>query len=91
MAETKTPPTAEKVSKGAPPTEPTKSFVPEPKEQKDTRPQSYVHLANGTVMRCYDEDLPTASGTNAPQGFWRDGNKLFQVIGVYPVETEVED
>ena len=48
--------------------------------------QFYVHLADGSVERVSEPDLPAGSGTNASQGFWqRDGN-VFQVIGIYPVE-----
>jgi hypothetical protein len=46
----------------------------------------YVHLANGDVERVAEEDLPIHSGTNAQFGFWQKNNKVYDVIGVYPVE-----
>jgi hypothetical protein len=54
-------------------------------------PQYYVHLANGTVLRVDEEDLPARSGSNAHFGHWQTGNKVYQVIGVYPVEDTVKD
>jgi len=54
-------------------------------------PQYYVHLANGTVLRVNEEDLPVRAGSNAANGHWQTGNKVYQVIGVYPVEDTVKD
>lgn len=73
------------------PTEVSKQDLPEQKEQQEVKPQSYVHLADGTVLRVNDEDLPVASGTNNTNGYWQKGNKVFHVIGVYPVEITVEE
>jgi hypothetical protein len=72
------------------PTEPTVQDAPVNKTAEVVEPQSYVHLADGSVMRAYDKDLPSASGTNAPFGYWQRGNKVYDVIGIYPVETVVE-
>lgn len=52
--------------------------------------QYYVHLADGTVVRVNESDLP--SGVDSPGGrHWQRGNKVFSVIGVYPVETVVSE
>ena len=67
-----------------------KQDVQEVPEDVSTEDQFYVHLANGEVMRCEGEDLPTGGGTNAPNGHWVKGGKAFQVVGVYPVESEVK-
>lgn len=49
----------------------------------------YVHLADGTTERVKESDLPVGIGTNAPFGHWQRKNKVYTVIGVYPVETTV--
>ena len=67
-----------------------KQDVPEVAEDEDAENQWYVHLANGEVMRCEEDQLPGGSGTNAPNGHWVKDGKAFQVIGVYPVENEVK-
>jgi len=71
------------------PTETVTQDLPETVEEKNTEPQSYVHLANGTVLKVNDKDLPTPAGAGAPNGFWQTGNKVHHVIGIYPVETTV--
>jgi len=74
-----------------PPTDVVTQDLPTPKEEKNTEPQSYVHLADGSVLRCKDSDIPVGGGTGTPHGFWQSKNKVLQVIGVYPVETVVEE
>ena len=49
----------------------------------------YVHLADGSVERVKESDLPTPAGTNAMNGHWQRDGKVYQVIGVYPVEDTV--
>ena len=92
--ETKIKPVSESEPKEMPKTQPPTALstqdAPEPVEQEDTEPQFYVHLADGSLMRCKTEDLPIGSATNAPGGHWQRGNKVYQVIGVYPVEDTVE-
>jgi hypothetical protein len=46
----------------------------------------YVWLANGDIERVAEEDLPTGSGTNAPQGFWQKNGKVLMVVGIHPIE-----
>jgi hypothetical protein len=72
------------------PSQPTKQDLPAKVAEESYEPQSYVHLADGTVLRCYDADLPAGGGTGTPHGFWQRDNKVYQVIGVYPVESTVE-
>jgi hypothetical protein len=79
-------PTGRKVA----PTESVKQDLPTRDESEDETPQSYVWLANGEVLRVDDEDLPTGGGTGAPHGFWQTGNKVHQVVGVYPVESTLK-
>jgi len=74
-----------------PPKELSVQDAPERVEEVDTEPQFYVHLSDGSVMRCKGDDLPLGSGTNAPNGHWQRGNKVYLVIGVYPVEDTVEE
>lgn len=64
--------------------------VPVSKTKEAEEPQSYVHLADGTVLRVLDKDIPVGAGTGSPYGFWQRENKVYHVIGVYPVETVVE-
>ena len=53
--------------------------------------QYYVHLSDGSVVRVKNSDLPIRSnGTNAVYGHWQRENKVYEVIGVYPVEDIVE-
>lgn len=61
-----------------------------PTEQAKPEAEFYVHLADGSVKRVKESDLPGGVGTNAPSGHWQEGNKVFQVIGVYPVEDIVK-
>lgn len=72
------------------PTELSVSDAPKPKVEKDTEPKSYVHLADGTVLKCKNSDLPIGSG-DAPYGHWQRGNNVYLIIGVYPVEDTVEE
>jgi len=53
-------------------------------------PHFYVHLADGNVIRVKESDLPAAAGTNAAFGHWQIDAKVFQIIGVYPVEDIVK-
>lgn len=46
----------------------------------------YVHLADGSVERVKETDLPPKAGTNAVHGFWQREGFVYDVIGVYPVE-----
>lgn len=59
-------------------------------EEDNGNPQFYVHLANGEVKRCEEEDLPQSGGSNAPHGFWVENGKAHYVTGVFPAETEVK-
>lgn len=53
-------------------------------------PHFYVWLANGDKLRVKQSDLPPAAGTNAQYGYWRTDDKVFLIVGVYPVETIVK-
>lgn len=68
-----------------------KQDKPEVAEDENTESQYYVHLSNGSVLRVNEEDLPARSGSNAAMGHWQTGNKVYQVIGIYPVEDTVKD
>jgi len=48
--------------------------------------QSYVWLADGSVLRVENEDLPP--GGHQSLGHWQRGDKVYQVVGVYPVEEK---
>ena len=50
----------------------------------------YVHLSDGSVERVAEEDLPGAAGASHPLGFWQRNSKVYDVIGVYPVEAKAE-
>lgn len=52
--------------------------------------QFYVHLADGSVVRVKEKDLPFGSGSNATYGHWQREDKVYLVIGVYPVEDIVK-
>jgi hypothetical protein len=67
-----------------------KQDKPEVKEDPNANPQFFVWLANGEILRVDEEDVPTASGSNAPFGHWQRGNDVHHVVGVYPAEVTVE-
>jgi hypothetical protein len=48
--------------------------------------QSYVWLADGSVLRVENEDIPQAGHNHL--GHWQRGDKVYQVVGVYPVEEK---
>lgn len=83
---------SQKVSTGrrTAPNEPTKSEAQTRPAPEEVRPQSYVWLANGEVLRCYNEDLPGAAGNAHPFGFWEKDGNVFTIVGVYPVEDKAE-
>lgn len=51
----------------------------------------YLHLADGSVERVKNSELPGHAGSNAVHGFYVRENKTYQIVGVYPVETEVKE
>lgn len=73
------------------PTETSTSDAPKRQEVEEEKPQSYVWLANGDVVRAFDEDLPGSAGGQNPHGHWQVGNKVYNIVAVHPVETEVKD
>jgi len=83
-------PETEEVTREGPSAEPVKQDLPEKVEAADSRPQSYVWLADGSVVRAFNEDLPAGGGTGTPHGFWQRGNKVYQVVAVYETESVVE-
>lgn len=84
-------PENEKVSTGrqTAPTETSKPDVKTVEEDEDSRPQSYVWLANGDVRRCFNEDLPQHGG-GGEFGHWNEGDSVHQIVGIYPVEEKVK-
>jgi len=48
----------------------------------------YVWLADGSVERVKTSELPGSAGTNAANGHWERDGKVYQVVNVYPVESE---
>jgi|SRR5712672_1779777 len=48
--------------------------------------ESYVWLANGDVLRVKNEDIPQSG--HQTLGHWQRGDKVYQVVGVYPVEEK---
>lgn len=74
---------------GAAPTTTTKPDRPDrPEDKEEDKPQSYVWLANGTVKRCNNEDLPATGG--ADFGHWNESGKVHTIVAVYPVEETVK-
>lgn len=63
---------------------------PEPVEE-EAEPESYVHLANGQVLRLKESDLPGYAGSNAQHGHVTLNGAVHTVIGVYPVETATKE
>jgi hypothetical protein len=82
--------TPKQMPTAAPPTELSVSDTPKPVVEENSEPQSYVHLADGSVMKCNDKDLPIGSGDSI-YGHWQRGNKVYSVIGVYPVEITLKE
>lgn len=48
----------------------------------------YVHLADGSVERVLASEVPSHAGTNALHGYFKRGNSVYVVTGVFPVETK---
>lgn len=71
-------------------TEPTKSEAKTREVPEEVKPQFYVWLANGEVLRAYEEDLPGASGLHNPHGHWEKDGNVYQVVAVYPVEEKAD-
>jgi hypothetical protein len=61
-----------------------KPAAPDPNEGVIT--QSYVWLADGSVLRVENEDLP--QGGHQTMGHWQRGDKVYVIVGVYPVEEK---
>lgn len=61
---------------------------PTPPEEivTDAATQSYVWLADGSVLRVKNEDIP--AGGHLTMGHWQRGDKVYQIVGVYPVEEK---
>lgn len=59
-------------------------------EEVKVENEYYVWLADGSKERVKENDLPGGHGTNAPLGHWQRGNKVYNVVGVYPVEVTLE-
>lgn len=62
--------------------------APKPEPEKEEEPQSYIWLADGSVERVLDADLPGHAGVGAENGHWEKDGKVFQIVAVYPVEIE---
>jgi hypothetical protein len=56
---------------------------------KEPEAEYYVWLADGSVERVKESDLPSGHGSNNPFGHWQRKDKVLSVVGVYPVETTV--
>jgi len=52
----------------------------------DSATQSYVWLADGSVLRVQNEDLP--QGGHQTYGHWQRGDKVFLIVAIYPVEDK---
>lgn len=50
----------------------------------------YVWLADGSVIRVKEDDLPGSAGAGAPLGHWQRDNNVYQIVAVYPVEDVVK-
>jgi len=73
------------------PTETVKQDKPEVVEDANAKPQSYVWLADGSVLRVNDEDLPGASGAQCPNGHWQRGNNVYEIAFIFPTESVVKE
>jgi len=73
------------------PSEATKSDAPKKDVQEDTQPEFYLWLNDGRVVRAKEEDLPGPSGAQNVYGHWQIGKKVYDIVNVYPVETELKD
>jgi len=59
---------------------------PEPVVDDTAADESYVWLADGSVLRVANADVP--QGGHLTLGHWQRGDKVFQVVAVYPVEDK---
>lgn len=65
--------------------------APKPVVEEEQTPQSYIWLADGSVERVEDADLPGRAGSNAEWGHWEKDGKVHTIVGVYPVEYEIKE
>lgn len=82
---------AVETNRAAPTAEAQTQDKPVAKEDPNAVPQSYVWLADGSVLRVNNEDLPGASGAQDAFGHWQRGNKVYSIVAVHPVEDVVEE
>lgn len=57
---------------------------PKPIADEVKVPQSYVWLADGSVLRVANEDIPQPG--HMTLGHWQRGDKVYEIVGVYPIE-----
>jgi len=60
--------------------------TPREKNVPDAATQSYVWLADGSVLRVKNDDLPQPGHQHL--GHWQRGDKVYQIVGIYPVEEK---
>lgn len=65
-----------------------KQDKPEVVVDEDSEPQHYVWLSNGSVKRVNESDVQTLTH---PFGHWQSGDKVYEIVAVYPVENTVKD
>lgn len=56
------------------------------KDLPDAATQSYIWLADGSVLRVKNEDIPQAGHQHL--GHWQRGDKVYVIVGIYPVEEK---
>jgi hypothetical protein len=57
-------------------------------DEPEPETEYYVWLADGSVVRVKETDLPGHAGTNALHGFFKRDGFNFVIVGVYPVESK---
>jgi hypothetical protein len=58
--------------------------------QNEPEGEFYLWLADGSTERVKESKIPGFAGTNAPHGHFERDGKSYQIVGVYPVETDLK-
>lgn len=64
------------------------AIAEEAANEPEVEPEVYLHLADGSVERVKESEIPPHAGTNASLGHFKRDGFVYVVTGVYPVETK---
>jgi hypothetical protein len=57
-------------------------------EEPEAEAEYYLWLADGSVERVKESEVPGHAGTNALHGYFKRDGSNFVIVGVYPTESK---